>query len=48
MLATGYKQSEKDHTFIKHLALGGVTTLIVYVGDIVGTVNDEKEKDTLK
>ena len=49
MIANGYKQSQEDHTlFIKHSALGGVTTLIVYIDDFIVTENDEKEKDTLK
>ena len=30
--------------FIKHLDLGGVSTLLVYVDDIIVTGNDEKEK----
>ena len=49
MIANGYKQSQGDHTlFIKHSISGGVTTLIVYVDDIIVTGNDEKEKNTLK
>ena len=49
MIANGYKQSQGDHTlFIKHSISGGVTTLIVYVNDIIVTWNDEKEKNTLK
>ena len=49
MLATGYKQSQGDHTlFIKHSKTGGVTALLVYVDDIIVTGNDEKEKQSLK
>ena len=49
MIANGYKQSQRDHTlFIKHSISGGVTTLIVYVDDIIVTGNDDKEKNTLK
>ena len=33
---------------MKHSSLGGVTTLILYVDDIIVTGNDEKKKDTLK
>ena len=42
------KAREIIHFFIKHSILGGVTTLIVYVDDIIVTGNDEKEKNTLK
>ena len=43
MIANGYKQSQGDLTlFIKHLISGGVTTLIVYVDDIIVIENDEK------
>ena len=49
MIANGYKQSQGDHTiFIEHSISGGVTTLIVYVDDIIVTGNDEKKKNTLK
>ena len=49
MIANGYKQGQVDHTlFIKHSISRGVTTLIVYVDDIIVTGNDEKEKNTLK
>ena len=49
MKANGYKQSQGNHTFfIKHSTSGGITTLIVYVDDIIVTRNDEKEKNTLK
>ena len=34
--------------FIKHSNLGGVTTLLVYIDDIIVTGNDEKERQTLK
>jgi hypothetical protein len=40
MKAFGYKQSNSDHTlFIKHKE-GKVTTLIVYVDDMVVTGDD--------
>ena len=43
MKVTGYRQSQGDHTlFIKHSAIGRVTTLLVYVEDILVTGNDEK------
>ena len=46
MIANGYKQSQGDHTlFIKCSISGEVTTLIVYVDDIIVTGNDEKEKN---
>ena len=45
----GYKQSQGDHTlFIKHLGSGRVTTLLVYVDDIIVTSDNEKEKLMLK
>ena len=34
--------------FIKHSNLGGVTTLLVYIDDIIVTGNDEKERQTLR
>ena len=49
MIANGYKKSQRDYTiFLKCSASRGVTTLIVYVDDIIGIGNDEKEKNTLK
>ena len=49
MKTTGYRQSQGDHTlFIKHLATGGMATLLVYVDDIIVVGNDEKEKQDLK
>ncbi|RVW53975.1 Retrovirus-related Pol polyprotein from transposon RE1 [Vitis vinifera] len=49
MKESGYKQSQGDHTlFIKHSATGGVTTLLVYVDDIIVTGNDEREKHEVK
>ena len=45
----GYKQSQGDHTlFIKHSAVGGVTTILVYVDNIIVTGNDEREKHDVK
>ena len=49
MKESGYKQSQGNHTlFIKHSATGGVTTLPVYVDDIIVTINDEREKHEVK
>lgn len=48
MKAFGYKQSNSDHTlFIKHKK-GKVTTLIVYVDDIVLTRDDPCEMKSLQ
>ena len=45
----GYKQSQGDHIiFIKHSTAGGVIALLVYVNDIIVTVNDEREKHDVK
>ena len=45
----GYKQSQGDHNiFIKHLAAREVTTLLVYVDNIIVTGNDEREKHEVK
>ena len=44
-----YKQSQGDHTlFIKHSTARRVTTLLVYVKDIIVTGNDEREKHDVK
>ena len=41
MLSLGFKQSQGDHTlFIKHFDSGRVTTLLVYVDDIIVIGND--------
>ena len=49
MLAVGYKQNQGDHTlFIKHSKTGGVTTLLVYVDDIIMTGDDASEQEMLK
>ena len=46
---SGYKQSQGDNTlFIKHLIADGVTTFLVYVGDIIVTETDEREKHEVK
>jgi hypothetical protein len=48
MIATGYKQSRRDHNlFIKHFVSGGVTMLLVYIDDIIITGNDDKERQYL-
>ena len=45
----GYKQSQRDHMlFIKHLDSGGVTTLLVYVDNIIITGNDDLKRQTLR
>ncbi|RVW65328.1 Retrovirus-related Pol polyprotein from transposon RE2 [Vitis vinifera] len=42
------RQSQGDHTlFIKHSSSGGLTTLLVYVDDIIVTGNDDKERQVL-
>lgn len=47
MIATGYKQSQGDHTlFINHSPLVEVTILLVHVDDIIIS-DDEKEKQIL-
>ena len=39
----GYRQSQGDHTlFIKHSDSRGVTTLLVYVDDIIMKGNNER------
>jgi hypothetical protein len=44
-----YKQSQVDHTlFIKRSSQGEITILIVYVGDIVLTGNDDEEIQKLR
>ncbi|CAA6665275.1 unnamed protein product [Spirodela intermedia] len=44
----GYKQSQGNHIlFFNHSSLGGVTTLIVYVDDIIVTRNNDAEKRLL-
>lgn len=49
MTAMRYKQSQADHTFfVKHSASGGVTTLLVYVDDIVVTGNDLEGREALR
>lgn len=41
----GYKQHKRDHTlFIKHSPLGGVTAFLLYVDDIIVTMDDNKER----
>ena len=43
------KQSQGDHTlFIKHSNSGGVTSLLIYVDDIIITGNNENERQTLR
>jgi len=45
----GYTQGESDHTlFIKYNPSGKITILIVYVDDIVLTIDDVKEMERLQ
>ena len=49
MTIMGYNQSQGNHTlFINHLKLGGVTTLLVYVDDIIVIRNDLEEREALR
>ena len=49
MTIMGYNQSQGDHTlFINHSKLGGVTTLLVYVDDIIVIRNDLEEREALR
>lgn len=44
-----YKQSQGDQTLlIKHSNSKGVTVLLVYVDDIIVTINDENKRLMLK
>lgn len=46
ILEMNYKQSQGNHTiFIKHLIIRGVTTLIIYVDDII-VIGDDAEEET--
>lgn len=48
MLKFGYKQMQADHTlFVKHMDVK-LTTLIIYMNDIVVTGNDDDEVTCLK
>ena len=43
-IALGYKQSQGDHSlFVRHSNSGGVTTLLVYVDDMIVTCNNVGE-----
>ena len=44
MRAFGYHQSNSDHTLFLKIQLGKITTLIVYVDDMVDTRNDYEER----
>ena len=49
MLDMVYKQNQGDHTlFVRHSASGGVTTLLVYVDDIIVTRVDVEGMENLK
>ena len=44
----GYKQSNSDHTLFLKFNKEGITTLIVYVDDMIVTGNDPEEKKGLQ
>ena len=49
MMRFGYRQSQGDHTlFIKNKLKGKLTTLFVYVDDIILTRNDVEEMKMIK
>ncbi|XP_059663880.1 uncharacterized mitochondrial protein AtMg00810-like [Cornus florida] len=48
MIAFGYCQSNSDHTLFLKKQQGKITTLIVYVDDMVVTGNDPEEMKALK
>ncbi|RVW17952.1 Retrovirus-related Pol polyprotein from transposon RE1 [Vitis vinifera] len=48
MRAFGYRQSNSDHTLFLKKQHGKITTLIVYVDDMVVTGNDPKERKALQ
>ena len=47
MRAFGYRQSNLDHTLFLKKQHGKITTLIVYVDDMVVTGNDPEERKAL-
>ena len=47
MRAFGYHQSISDYTFFLKKHHGNITTLIVYVDDMVVTINDLKERKAI-
>ncbi|KAL6315101.1 hypothetical protein AAG906_035309 [Vitis piasezkii] len=48
MRAFGYRQSNSDHTLFLKKQHGKITTLIVYVDDMVVTRNDPEERKALQ
>ncbi|KAH9650374.1 protein kinase domain-containing protein [Citrus sinensis] len=48
MVLFGYNQSNSDHTLFIKKQQGKITTLIVYVDDMVVIGNDEEEKEALQ
>ncbi|WJZ86050.1 hypothetical protein VitviT2T_005550 [Vitis vinifera] len=48
MRAFGYRQSNSDHTLFLKKQHGNITTLIVYVDDMVVTGNDPEERKALQ
>ena len=47
MRAFGYRESNLDHTLFLNKHLGKITTLVVYVDDMVVTENDPHERKAL-
>lgn len=47
MRAFGYNQSNSDYTLFLRKQYGKITTLIVYMDDMVVTGNDPKERQAL-
>ena len=48
MRAFGYRQNNSDHTLFLKKQHGKITSLIVYVDDMVVIVNDPKERKALQ
>ena len=49
MIIVGYEQIHANHTlFVKHSTSREMTTLLVYVAEIIVTGNDLEERETLK
>ena len=48
MRAFGYHQSNSDHTLFLKKQHGKITTLVVYVDDMVVTGNDPEERKALQ
>jgi hypothetical protein len=48
MKSIGYKQSNSDHTISLKGNKKAITALIIYVDDMIVTINDPKEKEALQ